>query len=106
MILDSSSRALIRRLYFAGPADRRVGEPELAKVIARLEQHIVADTALNQHTLRQQIRQMMASGQTDFATLDPWIYAEVFSTPPSDPWLGLHARTDFSGLPGDGAVMP
>lgn len=106
IVLDASSRALIRRLYFAGPADRRVGEPELASVIARLEQHIVADTAINQHKVRKQIREFMSSGQTELAVLNPWIYDQVFATPQSDPWLGLHARTDFSGLPGDGAVMP
>jgi hypothetical protein len=107
MVLDEASRELIARLYHAGPADPRASDAELARMIARLEHHIVADSALNQFTLRQRIhRQIVAAAQTDFMALNAWIYDQVFATPASDPWLGLHPRTDFTGLPGDGAVMP
>jgi hypothetical protein len=106
-VLDQPSRALIERLYRAGPADPRAGAAQLAAVIARLEQHIVADTALNQATLRQHIHhQIGARPETDFTALNAWIYDVLFATPKSDPWLGLHARQDFTGLPGDGAAMP
>lgn len=107
MVLDAASVALIARVFHAGPADPRAGAPELAEAIARLEQHIVADTALNEFRLRQQIRrQIAARADLDLATLNAWIYEEVFATPKSDPWLGLHPRTDFTGLPGDGAALP
>ena len=43
--------------------------------------------------------------QTD-DEINAWIYADVFQTPRSDAWLGLLPRTDFTGLPGDGVVMP
>lgn len=107
MVLDAASRALITQLHNAGPDGQRATAPELAAVIARLEQHIVADTALNQFTLRQTIHhQIAARPGADFATLNAWIYEAVFATPATDPWLGLRARTDFTGLPGDGVVMP
>ncbi|HEY0477371.1 MAG TPA: hypothetical protein VGD37_07590 [Kofleriaceae bacterium] len=107
MVLDDTSRALIARLHNAGPVDQRATPEELEVVLARLEQHIVADTALNQFTLRSQIhRHITAFAATDFAELDAWIYDEVFATPRSDAWLGLLPRSEFTGLPGDGVVMP
>jgi hypothetical protein len=107
MVLDAASRTLVARLHNAGPAAQRATPDELAQVIARLEQHIVADTAQNQFTLRQQIRRRIVDqGETDFTALNAWIYSSVFATPRSDAWLGLLPRTDFTGLPGDGVVMP
>ena len=76
-------------------------------MIWRLEQHIVADTALNQLRLRPLIAQrfVVAGGRADFAALNTFVYAEVFRTPKTDPWLGLLPRTNFTGIPGDGVVM-
>lgn len=107
MVLDVTSRALISELHNAGPAAQRATPAELARVIARLEQHIVADTAHNQFVLRQAIRRhLIDTGNTDFAALNAWIYDAVFATPRTDPWLGLLPRSEFTGLPGDGVVMP
>jgi hypothetical protein len=106
-VLDAASRALVARLHDAGPAAQRATPAELAAVVARLEQHILADTALDELRLRPDIRRRIVDhAETDLATLNEWIYADVFATPRSDPWLGLRARTDFTGLPGDGVVMP
>ena len=107
MVLDARSRALVAQLHNAGPADQRATPDELAQVIARLEQHIVADTAHNQFMLRSQIRRRIIDrGETELATLNAWVYDAVFATPRSDAWLGLLPRTDFTGLPGDGVMMP
>ncbi len=103
-VLDARSRALIAQLHDEVPAELVATPEQLADVIARLEQHLVADSALDQLQLRPQISQFIAShhGRIDFETLNSWVYATVFNTPASDPWLGLMPRTDFSGLPGDG----
>jgi hypothetical protein len=107
LVLDAASRSLVAALHTAGPADPRATPAALARVIGRLEHHIVADTALNELTLRQAIRQrIVTTATTDFAVLNAWIYDQVFATPSSDPWLGLLARTEFTGLPGDGVVTP
>jgi hypothetical protein len=100
-LFDAPSEALIARLHAAAtPA-------ALAYVIARLEDTVVADTALDELRLRTQIRQyLIGSRVIDFETLNQWIYAQVFHTPKEDAWLGLLPRTDFTGLPGDGVVMP
>ncbi|MDQ3298965.1 MAG: hypothetical protein M3619_20490, partial [Myxococcota bacterium] len=107
VVLDARSRALVQRLH-AGPTGATPADsPEVATMLARLEQTIVADTALNQFRLRQQIRDfMIARRELAFERLNEWIYATVFHTPRSDAWLGLLSRTDFTGLPGDGVVMP
>lgn len=105
-VLDAPSRALIARLHDAGP-ERRATPPELAAVVARLEWNILGDTAINELWLRRAIHRRIADQAiTDFAALDAWIYDEVFATPRSDAWLGLLPRTDFTGLPGDGVVLP
>jgi hypothetical protein len=39
-----------------------------------------------------------------FAELNAWVYAEVFRTPASDPWLGLRPTAVYTGLPG-GAIL-
>jgi hypothetical protein len=105
-VLDQRSRALIEALHDAVPTSLVASREAMDAVIARLEQHIVADTALNQLKLRPQISKYLAAGHTDFADVDTWIYDNVFGTPSSDAWLGLLPRTEFTGLPGDGVVLP
>lgn len=107
-VLDDTSRALIVRLHNRVPLEMRATGEQLDAMIARLEQTIVADSSLNQLRLRPQIAGEIVrrGGRIDFATLNAWIYAEVFHTPRQDAWLGLLPRNVFSGVPGDGVVMP
>ena len=75
-------------------------------MLARLEQHLVADSALNQFKLRPQIHAFLTrNADATLDTLNRWVYAEVFHTPRTDAWLGLLPRTDFTGLPGDGVAI-
>lgn len=106
-VLDEASRALIGRLHNSVPGEMRATGEQLDAMIARLEQTIVADSALNQLRLRPQIggEILRRGGRIDFATLNAWIYAEVFRTPKEDAWLGLLPRDVFTGLPGDGVVV-
>jgi hypothetical protein len=103
-VLDADSRALVERLHDAVPQELVASPAQLTAMYDRLEEHIVADTAQNQLTLRAQIaRQIIfTKGRASFEDLNTWIYAEVFQTPRTDAWLGLMPRTDFTGLPGDG----
>ena len=106
-VLDESSRALVVRLHNGGPPELRASGEDLRAIILRLEQTILADTALNELRLRPQISREIVrrGGRLDFQTLNDWIYAEVFRTPRRDPWLGLLQRDVFTGLPGDGVVV-
>jgi hypothetical protein len=105
-VLDEASRALVIRLHNEVPLDLRAPHQQLDTMIARLEETIWADSALNQFRLRPQIAREIVrrGGRTDFAALNAWIYSEVFRTPRGDQWLGLLPRNTFTGLPGDGVV--
>jgi hypothetical protein len=67
----------------------RVEDP-LAKLLSNLQRSIAEDTHQNENVLHRQVHQHFAVGQAgDFDKLNTWVYAEVFLTPQSDPWLGL-----------------
>jgi hypothetical protein len=101
LLLDDRSVALVTKLREGGPAT------DMPRTIARLEQAILADSASNEFRIRQTIRRgIVAQSTLDFDKLNDWIYAQVFATPKSDPWLGLLENTDFTGLPADGVVVP
>jgi hypothetical protein len=98
-------RSLLLIAWLHDLHQNRSTDAQLATMLARLEYTVIADTALDELQLRQQIRAKLASEPAmSFDKLNAWIYADVFHTPKSDPWLGLVPRTDFSGLPGDGVV--
>jgi hypothetical protein len=101
MLLDTASIGLVEKLRSGNPTTA-----DSAATIARLEQMILADTALNQFRLRHEIRMhLLRDKRLDFASLNDVIYANVFHTPKTDAWLGLLENTDFTGLPADGVVM-
>jgi hypothetical protein len=96
---------LVTRLADA-VAEVRTSKEQREAMIRRLEQNLVADSALNQLQLRPAIsRMIMREGGDDFARVNAYVYDVVFRTPATDAWLGLLPRTDFTGLPGDGVVM-
>ena len=105
--LDGASRSLVERLHNAVPDDMLVTEGQREAMLARLEQLIAADTALNELRLRPQISREIVrrGGRLEFSSLNAWVYAEVFRTAPQDAWLGLLPRDVFTGLPGDGIVV-
>ncbi len=106
-LLDPQSLALIVKLHNAVPAPLVAKGEQLAGILSRLERNVIADTAINELQLRDQIRsQIIRTRDLRFATLNSWIYATVFHTPKADAWVGLLERTNFTGLPGDGVVMP
>jgi hypothetical protein len=107
-VLDEAARHLVESML-AVPSGGTTLTPEArAEVIARLEQTIVADTALNEVRLRPMIRNhliySLQQGGGDFETVNEWVYTHVFNTPRSDAWMGLLPRDTFTGLPG-GAVV-
>jgi hypothetical protein len=102
MLLDAQSIALIEQVRAGNPLAMKGGA-----LLARLEQNILADTALNQFRLRPQIRyELLQRRSLDFTGLNDAIYTTVFHTPKDDAWIGLLDQTDFTGLPADGVVMP
>ncbi len=110
-ILDRSARTLVERLMVTPAPDDLLSDEAAARalVIARLEQTILADTALNEVRLRPLIRQHLINqletyGTLGFDDVNRWIYDVVFHTPREDAWLGLVSSDTFTGLPAGGIV--
>jgi hypothetical protein len=107
-LLDAQSIALVLALADA-PGAPPLSKPEQDAMLARLDQTLAADSAQNELVLRPQIDEYFADtfthrGEATFDGLDAYLYANVFHTPASDPWLGLLPRDAFTGLPADGVV--
>ena len=94
--LDEASRRLIAE---KNPADT-------ARMIEAFQRSIAEDTVRNEYLLRSQILTWLdqdAALETVDA-LNEKVYAELFLTPSSDPWLGLAPKDAFTALPGNGLV--
>lgn len=84
-VFDARSRALLALKTGQSGA-------ELEATLSALALSTVADSAMNDATSRWSINLMLvAAGDTPLAleALNTRVYAEVFLTPASDPWLGL-----------------
>ncbi|MDP1826170.1 MAG: hypothetical protein Q8L48_23085 [Archangium sp.] len=104
--LDASSRALV---LSKNPVDVTSSHaPKLSPALAtqlidRLEQSIAMDTARNEYALHAVIHRWL-SENPDVAMKDfnREVYARLFLTPATDPWLGLVPALTWTGLPNDG----
>jgi hypothetical protein len=111
--LDESSRALIRaknpNAFDAGriTISKSIGENPLLRAIRNLEGSIAQDTVRNEYVFHAKILDWLAKGTAPSA-LDEFnskVYAELFLTPDSDPWLGLVPRDAISALDNNGIVQ-
>ncbi|MFN7973088.1 MAG: hypothetical protein U0166_12185 [Acidobacteriota bacterium] len=93
--LDAASRAFIK-------GKRRCTDAELARTVAALETTLAEDGVRNEYLRHRRIHDWMAAGATDLEVLNRRVYAEIFLTPRSDPWLGLLPGDDYRALDGDG----
>ena len=105
--LSSATRALLREKEGPGsgaPGAGEAGDPaaeaRFTARLARLEDSIARDQALNRIALRPQIQGWI--GEDGLATLE-WaelnrrVYSEAFLTPADDPWMGLIDTDAFTG---------
>lgn len=110
--LDDSSRALMRehqpdaiRANLLTVSKARVEDP-MVRIIASFERSVAEDTVRNEYTFHRQIHEWLASAPTatpDVEDLNSRVYAQLFLTPDSDPWLGLISG-EYSALHADGLV--
>jgi hypothetical protein len=111
--LDDASRALIRRQNPAAAnamklaiTKSRVEDPVL-RIVGNLQESIALDTVRNEYLLHRRLHEWFALNQPathDIETLNERVYAELFLTPRSDPWLGLMPAGAYSALQNDGLV--
>ena len=111
--LDESSRALIREKNPTALTAARITtgkfvvESPVIRQIRNLERSISEDTARNEYLFHSKIHDWLASGTApqEVDRLNVKVYAELFLTPDSDPWLGLRADDAFAALENDGIVL-
>jgi hypothetical protein len=111
-VLDAHSVELIRaktidakeamRLAFS---KSRVEDPML-KTIQNLQRSISEDTVRNEYTFHAKIHEWLATADAALTvdSLNTRVYAELFLTPDSDPWLGLAPADTYSALDNGGLV--
>ena len=110
--IDMGTAAIIRRenpdAFRAGARaiTKRAVEDGLLQLVASLERSIAADSVRNEYTLHREIHTWFAAGQVpgDVDALNERVYAELFLTPSSDPWLGLAPNDVYTAL-GNGGVV-
>lgn len=93
---DASRTALSKALY----------ENPFVVMMRNLQRSIAEDTVRNEYVLHSKIHDWFASGTEpkDLERLNSKIYAELFLTPDTDPWLGLVPANTFTGLDDNGLV--
>jgi hypothetical protein len=110
--LDNASRELIRgenpTAAVAGAlaiTKRRVEDP-LVRLVRTLESSIALDSVKNEYRFHRQIHQWLQNPNVrpEVDWLNERVYAELFLTPSSDPWLGLAPADVYTALPNAGVV--
>ena len=83
-------------------------EDPVVRALMNLQGSIAQDTIQNEFNLHRQIHQWFAAGEPvvrSFETFNERVYAELFLTPRSDPWLGLAPGDAYPALQGDGLAQ-
>jgi len=111
--LDNGSLRLIREkspsAFAAGrlAATKYVAEDPMLRQIRNLQRSISEDTVRNEYSLHRQLHAWFANGIAPRAldALNAKVYAELFLTPDSDPWLGLLPPDTFAALDAGGVTL-
>jgi hypothetical protein len=112
--LDDASVALMRaefpnavqagRIAMGGKG--RIEDP-IVRVVAQFENSIALDSVRNEYLLHRRIHEQFASGHeitNSVDSLNEWVYADLFLTPSSDPWLGLAPPDVYTALENNGQI--
>lgn len=108
--LDEASVSVIRGeqpdAFVAGAlaTSKRIVEDPILRVVRNFEKAMALDTVKNEYLLHRRIHRWYVSGEApaDVDALNEKVYAELFLTPSSDPWLGLAPADAYTALEGGG----
>jgi hypothetical protein len=97
--IDKTSVALITRQNQALRADQEL----LSRTVQNLEKYMALDAVRNEYMLHTKLHAWFVTGiATDVDSLNEKVYAELFLTPRSDPWLGLYSPDVYTALDNGG----
>ncbi|HEV7397303.1 MAG TPA: hypothetical protein VGN86_12390 [Pyrinomonadaceae bacterium] len=104
--LDAQSIGLIKAQMADAWGDGAIANNKLLALLQRLQKDIALDTARNEYVLHTQLHAWLATGFASFnlKEFNEKVYAELFKTPKSDPWLGLTTEDTYVGLQSGGVI--
>ena len=86
---------------------KSIVEDPIVRLVRSFESSIALDTVRNEFLLHRTIHEWLAAGNVPpVDQLNERVYAELFLTPDSDPWLGLAPRDTYTAIEHGGVVMP
>jgi hypothetical protein len=103
--LDARSISLIKRKSQIGvDGSRSTPRVSLATLVKKLEMNIALDTVRNEYLLHPKLHAWLISDsrRDNVDALNEMVYAELFLTPASDPWLGLFSAEAYTALENGG----
>ena len=104
--LDARSIGLIQRqtqkALMADGAEK--ANKALAGLVQKLQMNVALDTVRNEYLLHNKLYGWLTGDQrrSNVDVLNKKVYAELFLTPASDPWLGLYSPETYVALEGGG----
>jgi hypothetical protein len=111
--LDGASVEVIRQEFPAALKASKISiskarqEDPILRLARTFEDSMALDTVRNEYLLHRQIHEQFAeeAAMTKAAeSLNEWVYAELFLTPSSDPWLGLAPTDAYTALENGGRM--
>ncbi len=105
--LDARSISLIKRKTqnaFLADGSKTTPEAALANLVQKLQMNIAIDTVRNEYLLHPKLHAWLVtdSRPDNVDALNEKVYAELFLTPASDPWLGLFSAETYTALENGG----
>jgi hypothetical protein len=101
--LDAHSIHLIQAKQAAGVT----AQPRsISSMVQSFESTMALDTVRNEYLLHSQLHQWLMQGKDtlNVDALNDKVYAELFLTPKTDPWLGLLPSNSYSAIDNDGIL--
>lgn len=101
--LDDASIALIRSHY---PHIKPTESAAISRIVQNLERNLAIDTVRNEYLIHNKLHSWFINGWINGSveSLNEQVYAQLFQTPRSDPWLGLASPDTYTGLVDNGIV--
>lgn len=99
-VLDERSISLIKRQNAA------LTDQEFSSLLRKFQEFIALDTVRNEYLLHTTLYTWLVKDpvRDDVAKLNEQVYAKLFLTPGSDPWLGLFSADVYTALDNGGVV--
>jgi hypothetical protein len=100
-VLDERSLSLIKK------QNPKLSSDLLASMIEKLQHSVALDTVRNEYVMHPTLLAWMTNNawRKDVDKFNEKVYAELFKTPKSDPWLGLLMPDTYTAIDNSGVVQ-